>query len=48
MPGIIPAISNWATDCSAILASRTASADGGISIAIPPTAIIGPMAMEGL
>ena len=48
MPGIIPAISNCATDCSAILASNTAKAEGGINMAIPPTAIIGPIAIAGL
>ena len=47
MPGTIPAISSAAIGCSARLASRTASADGGISMAIPPVAMIGPMANFG-
>ena len=45
---MIPAIRSLATDCSAILASNTANADGGMSIAMPPTAIMGPIAIEGL
>ena len=31
-----------------MLASSTASAEGGISMAMPPTAMIGPMEIDGL
>ena len=40
------ASSNSATEIRATEPSSTARADGGISIAMPPTATIGPMAMD--
>ena len=43
----MPAISNFEIDIPARLPSTTASAEGGISMAIPPVAIIGPMAILG-
>ena len=43
----MPAISSLAIEMPARLPSRTASAEGGISMAIEPVAMIGPMAMEG-
>ncbi len=43
----MPATSSFEIDMPARLPSSTASADGGISIAMPPVAMIGPIAMRG-
>ena len=52
-PGRMPAISRSATDTLsrltllASVASRTVSAEGGISMSTPPIAMIGPIAIDG-
>ena len=43
----MPAMSSLEIDTPARLPSRTASAEGGISMAMPPVAMIGPMAIDG-
>jgi hypothetical protein len=46
-PGVMPPMSRSEIEILARLPSKTDSADGGMSMAMPPVAIIGPMAITG-
>src|SRR5690606_6582475 len=46
-PGTMPPMSSCDMEMPARLPSMTASAEGGISMAMPPTAMMGPMAILG-
>src|SRR5690554_226757 len=46
-PGTMPPMSNCDMEMPARLPNMTASAEGGISMAMPPTAMMGPIAIFG-